>query len=59
VPEQAFRRQHDERLSPTPQNLPPQNVEELRGRGGNHDLHVVLGGEHQQPFQRALECSGP
>ena len=59
VPQQALGRHHHQRLAPRPQHLPPQHVEVLRGRGGDDDLDVVLGGQRQEPLQPALECSGP
>ena len=42
--EHALRRHHHQRLAPGAEDLLPQRMIVLRGRGQVHDLHVVFGG---------------
>src|SRR5690606_5923033 len=49
-PEQALRREDDERFAPLSPDLSPQDVEELRRGGRVADLDVVLGGLLEKAF---------
>src|SRR6188472_4212752 len=52
MPQQALRREHDERKRVTPQQrgLSPQDVKVLRGRRAVHDAHVDVG----RPLEETL-----
>src|SRR4029077_15772233 len=49
--QETFRRHQDEWLDEIALHLPPQNVEILRGRGGNADLDVVFGAGLKKPLK--------
>src|SRR5207253_1197308 len=49
--QQTFWRHQDEWLDEITLHLPPQNVEILRGRGGNADLDVVFGAGLKKPLK--------
>src|SRR5262245_27485508 len=51
MPQQTLRRHHNQRLSPSTQNLPPQAVEQLRRRGWLHNLKIVVRCQLEESFE--------
>src|SRR5437016_5945169 len=56
--QQALRRHDDERISPSPQNLAPQAVEQLDRQGRLDDLNIVVCRQFQKPFQSCARVLG-
>ena len=52
MPQQTLRREGDQRLAQRPNDLPTEHVEDLRGRGRQTDLDIVL----RRQLQVALEA---
>src|SRR6516162_7422845 len=49
--QQTFRGHHNQRLSPSTQNLPPQAVKQLRRRGRLHNLKIVVRRQFKESFE--------
>ena len=58
MPQQTLRREHDERLPPVAYHLAAEAVEVLGRRRRRDDLHVVFGGEEQEPFEAGARVLG-
>ena len=50
--QQTLRRHDNERLPPSPQDLPPQAMEKLNRRGGLNDLNIVV----RSQLEKSLEA---
>ena len=58
MPQQALRREHDERLAPVAYHLPAKAVEVLGRRRWRDDLEIVFGGEEQESFEAGARMLG-